>query len=80
MTPVRDQGQEAVVSITSLTASSAEEVPRGVGFVLSRNRLNVAVSRARWASWLIHSPALADHLPEDPAEVAALGAFLRLTA
>ena len=76
----RFQGQEAVVSIVSLTASSAADVPRGAGFVLSRNRLNVAISRARWASHLVHSPALADHLPEDPVEVAALGAFLRLTA
>ncbi len=76
----RFQGQEAVVAIVSLAASSADQVPRGAGFVLSRNRVNVAVSRARWATHLVHSPALADHLPLDPAEVAALGAFLRLVS
>ncbi|MGT2427068.1 TM0106 family RecB-like putative nuclease [Amnibacterium kyonggiense] len=52
----RFQGQEAVVAIVSLTASSPADVPRGLGFVLSRNRLDVAISRARWAAYLVHSP------------------------
>ena len=76
----RFQGQEAVIAIVSLTASSAADVPRGLGFVLSRNRINVAISRARWASHLVHSPALADALPHDAEGVAELSAFLRLTA
>lgn len=75
----RFQGQEAVVAIVSLTASSPADVPRGIGFVLSRNRLNVAVSRAQWASYLVHSPALADSLPRDAEGVAELSGFLRLT-
>src|SRR5690606_32794608 len=41
------QGQEAVVSIVSIAASSADDVPRGLSFLLSRNRLNVAISRAQ---------------------------------
>ena len=44
------QGREAVVAIVSLAASSPMDVPRGISFVLMRNRLNVAISRAKWAS------------------------------
>ncbi|HEY0373635.1 MAG TPA: DEAD/DEAH box helicase, partial [Amnibacterium sp.] len=73
------QGQEAVVAIVSLTSSSPAEVPRGISFVLSRNRINVAVSRAKWASYLVHSPALADHLPYTAEGLAELSGFLRLT-
>ena len=76
----RFQGQEAVIAIVSLTASSPADVPRGIRFVLSRNRLNVAVSRARWASYLIHSPALAEALPRDARGVAELSGFLRLVS
>jgi len=41
------QGQEAPVCLVSMTASSAEESARGMEFLLSRNRINVAVSRAK---------------------------------
>ena len=41
------QGQEAPVCILSMTASSAEETSRGLDFLLSLNRINVAVSRAK---------------------------------
>jgi predicted RecB family nuclease len=75
----RFQGQEAVIAIVSLTASSASDVPRGIGFVLSRNRINVAISRAQWAGYLVYSPALADALPHDAEGVAELSGFLRLT-
>ncbi|RIX27903.1 TM0106 family RecB-like putative nuclease [Amnibacterium setariae] len=74
----RFQGQEAVVAVVSLTASSPADVPRGIGFVLSRNRINVAISRAQWAAHLVHSPALADALPHDAVGVADLSGFLRL--
>ncbi len=40
------QGQEGPVVIVSLCASTLEEAPRGAAFLLSPNRLNVAVSRA----------------------------------
>ncbi|MBB5787022.1 TM0106 family RecB-like putative nuclease [Jiangella mangrovi] len=52
------QGQEAPVVIVSLTTSSAADAPRGVDFVANRNRLNVAVSRARSLAVLVGSPAL----------------------
>jgi predicted RecB family nuclease len=54
----RFQGQEAAVVIVSLAASSAEDVPRGMEFLYSRNRLNVAVSRAQALAVVVASPAL----------------------
>ncbi len=72
------QGQEAVVAIVSLCASSAAEVPRGMDFLLNRNRLNVAISRAQWAAFVVHSPALVDYLPRSAEGVAELSAFLRI--
>ncbi|MFN8525941.1 MAG: TM0106 family RecB-like putative nuclease [Chloroflexota bacterium] len=54
----RFQGQEAAVAIYSLTASSGEEVSRGLEFLLSLNRLNVAISRARVRAILVCSPEL----------------------
>ena len=41
------QGQEAQVVIMSMTTSSAEEMPRHMEFLFSKNRINVALSRAR---------------------------------
>ena len=52
------QGQEAPVALVSLTASSVEEMPRGLEFLLSRERLNVAVSRGRALSLVFASPRL----------------------
>jgi uncharacterized protein len=72
------QGQEAAVAIVSLAASSAAAAPRGVEFLLLKNRLNVAISRAKWAAYLIYSPGLLDTLPRTPEGVAQLSAFIRL--
>jgi uncharacterized protein len=52
------QGQEADVVLYSMTSSSGDDVPRGLEFLLSRNRLNVAVSRARCLVYLVASPRL----------------------
>jgi predicted RecB family nuclease len=52
------QGQEADVVVYSLASSSGEDVPRGLEFLLSRNRLNVAISRARCLAYLVCSPRL----------------------
>ncbi|HET9371621.1 MAG TPA: TM0106 family RecB-like putative nuclease [Vicinamibacterales bacterium] len=52
------QGQEAPVVIYSMTTSRPEDAPRGLGFLFSRNRLNVATSRARCAVILVASPWL----------------------
>jgi uncharacterized protein len=52
------QGQEAAVVIISMTTSSAEDCPRGLEFLFSRNRLNVAISRARALAIVVASPLL----------------------
>jgi len=74
----RFQGQEAPVVLVSLAASTPEDVPRGMEFLLSRNRLNVALSRGKWAAVVVRSPHLTDYLPSTPAQLAELGAFIRL--
>ncbi len=75
----RFQGQEAVIAIVSLAASTAEDVPRGLEFLLMRNRLNVAISRAQWAAHLVSSERLGAGLPATAEGVAALSGYLRLT-
>ncbi|HUF35476.1 MAG TPA: TM0106 family RecB-like putative nuclease [Gemmatimonadales bacterium] len=54
------QGQEAPVVIVSLCASTLEEAPRGASFLLSPNRLNVAVSRAEALAIVVGCPDLVD--------------------
>jgi hypothetical protein len=71
------QGQEAPVVICSLTTSSPEEAPRGMGFLYSPNRLNVAVSRAKTACILVGSPALFEPECRSPAQMRLANAFCR---
>ena len=71
------QGQEAAVVLVSL-ASSRVDSGRGAGFVLSPNRLNVAVSRGQWRAVLVHSPWVARSVPQDVEEVLALSGFAGL--
>ena len=73
------QGRQAPVVFVSMTASSIDDVPRGISFLLNRNRLNVAVSRAKYASVIVRSPMLTEYLPPTPAGLVDLGAFLALS-
>jgi len=52
------QGQEAEVVIVSLTTSSPDDLPRHVDFFYSKNRLNVAISRARTLAIVLANPKL----------------------
>ena len=52
------QGREGLVVIYSFAASSAADAPRGLEFLLERNRLNVAISRAKGHCYLVHSTGL----------------------
>jgi superfamily I DNA and/or RNA helicase len=75
------QGREAVVAFYSMASSSGEDVPRGLQFLLSRNRLNVAVSRAQCLAYVICSPRLLDvdcHTIEDVHLANALCRFVEL--
>ena len=72
------QGQEAAIAIVTLAASAASEVPRGMAFLILKNRLNVAISRAKWAAYLVYSPALTDYLPVTATGITELSAFITL--
>ena len=72
------QGQQASVVFVSMTASSIDDVPRGIAFLLNRNRLNVAVSRAKYQCVIVRSPLLTEYLPGTPDRLIELGAFLSL--
>jgi uncharacterized protein len=52
------QGRQAPVVFFSMASSAGDDVPRGVEFLFSRNRLNVAVSRAKALAILVCSPRL----------------------
>jgi superfamily I DNA and/or RNA helicase len=54
------QGQEAEVVLVSMTTSSGEYLPRNLEFLYSKNRLNVAVSRAKCLALVLASPKLLD--------------------
>ena len=51
------QGQEAPIVIYSMATSTADEAPRGMEFLYSLHRLNVATSRARCVAAIVASPA-----------------------
>jgi uncharacterized protein len=73
------QGREAPVVIYSMASSTAEDAPRGLEFLYSRNRLNVAVSRAEALCIVVASPELARASCKTPQQmklVNALCAFL----
>ncbi len=76
------QGREGAVAIYSMTSSSREDAPRDMGFLYSRNRLNVAVSRARSLAIVVASPTLLEagcRTPEQMRWVAALCAFVEMS-
>ena len=72
------QGQEAPVVIFSMATSSPEDAPRGLEFLYSLNRLNVAVSRAKAVFILVASPALFDPACKSPHHMKLANALCRL--
>jgi len=54
------QGQEAPVVFFSMTASTAADIPRGIDFLFSKNRFNVAISRARALAYVVCTEDLLD--------------------
>ena len=71
------QGQQAPVSIYSMSASSADEAPRGIEFLLSLNRLNVATSRARCLAIVVASPRLLEIDCRTPRQMQLANALCR---
>jgi uncharacterized protein len=71
------QGQEAPVVIYSLTTSSPEDAPRGMEFLYSLNRLNVATSRARAIVIVVGSPRLLEPECRSPRQMQLANALCR---
>jgi uncharacterized protein len=69
------QGREAPVVIYSMTSSSAEDAPRGLEFLFSLNRLNVAVSRAQALCILVASPELTRVACKTPRQIQLVNAL-----
>ena len=72
------QGQQAPISIYAMGASSAEDAPRGMDFLYSLNRLNVATSRARCITVLVASPELTKVACHSPRQMQLANALCRL--
>lgn len=72
------QGQEAPVVFFSMAASSGEDVPRNLAFLFSRNRLNVAISRAQCLAILVCSPRLLEARCQSIEEMELVNALCRL--
>lgn len=71
------QGQEAPVVIYSMATSTREDAPRGMEFLYSLNRLNVATSRARCACILVASPRLLEPECKTPRQMRLANALCR---
>ena len=71
------QGQEAPIVIYSMATSSAEEAPRGMEFLFSPNRLNVATSRAKCLAVLVGNPAILAPICRSPRQMQLANAFCR---
>jgi uncharacterized protein len=71
------QGQEAPVVIYSLTTSSPEDAPRGMEFLYSLNRLNVATSRAKSTVIIVGSPRLLEPECKNPRQMQLANALCR---
>lgn len=72
------QGQQAPVVFFSMATSSGEDVPRNLAFLFSRNRLNVAISRAQCLAYLVCSPRLLEARCNSIEDMELVNALCRL--
>jgi uncharacterized protein len=72
------QGQEAPIVFFSMATSSGEDVPHNLPFLFSRNRLNVAISRAQCLAILVCSPRLLEARCRSIDEMKLVNALCRL--
>ena len=71
------QGQEAPIAIYSMATSSHADAPRGMEFLYSANRFNVAISRARCLAILVASPEIFEAECKTPRQMQLANAFCR---
>ena len=74
------QGQEAPIVILSMCSSDASESPRGVSFLFSKNRLNVAISRAQCLAIIVASTKLVETTVSNINQMAELSLYCELIA
>ena len=72
------QGLEAPVCILSLCSSYGEYGSRGLAFILDRNRINVAVSRAQCLAVIVADPRIASAAAGSISEMALINLFCKL--
>jgi predicted RecB family nuclease len=72
------QGQQAPIVFFSMATSSGEDVPRNLAFLFSRNRLNVAISRAQCLAYLVCSPRLLEARCKTIEDMELVNALCRL--
>lgn len=76
------QGRQSAVVFFTMTTSSGDDMTRTADFLFSRNRLNVAISRARCLAYLVCTEALLDSRARDVPEmrlIATLCSFVEYT-
>jgi uncharacterized protein len=74
------QGQEAEVVIVSMATSSGDDLPRNIEFLYSKNRLNVAISRAKCLAIMVANPALMDIACKMPEQMALVNTLCWVAA
>jgi uncharacterized protein len=72
------QGQEAPIVIASMCSSAGEDGPRGLEFLLDKNRINVAISRAQTLAIVVGDPRIASASCSSVADMERLNLFCRL--
>ena len=72
------QGREAPIVLISMAASDLESAPRGADFLLERNRLNVALSRAQTLAILVASPNLNQPIANSSKEMSLVNFYMDL--
>ena len=72
------QGQQAPITIISMTSSDSDALPRNKEFFFSRNRLNVAISRAQVASIILFNPNLLDSSPKNIDQIKLMNNFFKI--
>lgn len=73
------QGRQAPIVFFSMATSSGAELPRDIDFLFSRNRLNVAISRARCLAIVVASPRLLDVHCKTPEQMKLVNGLCRFT-
>jgi uncharacterized protein len=72
------QGQEAPVVIISMAVSDVDDSPRGLDFIFDKNRLNVAISRAKALAIVVANQGLNDCAVNSLVQMEKVGLFCRL--